>query len=93
MGQFRLCNIATNQVLVAEEVEGRDLYVVISGLLKVEVGGEQTDIKQPGDWFGELSLLYDAPNDATITAIEPSTVCILGRKEVGEFPLPRGATF
>ena len=54
MGQFRLCNIATNQVLVAEEEEGRDLYVVISGLLKVEVGGEQTDIKQPGDWFGAL---------------------------------------
>lgn len=65
---------------------GNHLYVVDSGKLactKIFSGKtEATFLKnyQPGDSFGELALLYNAPRAATIKAVETSVLFVLDRE-------------
>lgn len=65
-----------NEKIIVEGDLGDCLYVVGSGTLtctKVfQQGQEPTFLKtyQPGEAFGELALLYNAPRAATITATE-----------------------
>ncbi len=66
--------VAPGQVLIKEGDEGDCMYVVEQGTFactKVFKGQTQpTHIKDyhPGEGFGELALLYNAPRAATITA-------------------------
>ena len=60
-------------------------YVVMHGRLKVTVtprmGGEKAaalGIMGPGDVFGELALLSGAKRTATVSALEPTQVIVLG---------------
>lgn len=65
-----------NEKIIVEGDLGDCLYVVGSGTLtctKVfQQGQDPTFLKtyQPGEAFGELALLYNAPRAATITATE-----------------------
>ncbi len=71
MGERRC---VAGDVVIKEGDEGDNLYVVETGTLtctKVFKGNtEPTKLKvfQPGEAFGELALLYNAPRAATITA-------------------------
>lgn len=72
--------LAVGQVVIKEGDQGEQMYVVEKGTLnctKHFKGNEApTHLKEfnPGDGFGELALLYNAPRAATITA---KTECIL----------------
>lgn len=74
--------------VIIEGEEGDCLYVVGSGTLqcsKILKGNtEPTFLKtyQPGEAFGELSLLYNAPRAATIIANEE---CLLWKLDRGTF--------
>ena len=67
-------NFNENDVVIQQGADGDDLYVVESGTLschRVMAQGEApTFLKnyEPGEAFGELALLYNAPRAATITA-------------------------
>lgn len=66
----------TNEHIIDEGDQGDCLYVVGQGSLsctkRLKVGADPTFLKtyQPGEAFGELALLYNAPRAATITANE-----------------------
>jgi len=65
---------------------GDDLYVVDSGKLSCYKlfpnNSEPTFLKdyEPGESFGELALLYNAPRAATIKAVEQSVLFALDRE-------------
>lgn len=67
-----------NDVVIKQGDDGDDLYVVESGQLSchrvMKEGEAPTLLKnyEPGEAFGELALLYNAPRAATITATKPS---------------------
>jgi cAMP-dependent protein kinase regulator len=76
----------TDGAVITEGDDGDYLYVVETGsqrCTKLFPGAtEPTKFKdyQPGEAFGELALLYNAPRAASITANEPSTLWGLDRQ-------------
>jgi cAMP-dependent protein kinase regulator len=77
--------VDVNDVVIKEGDQGDCLYVVGTGTLsctKIFPGNtDPTFLKSytPGEAFGELALLYNAPRAATITAIESCTLFRLDR--------------
>ena len=68
-------------ILIEEGEAGDSLYVVIYGNLRVshDVDGKHLNLAllQPGDYFGEWSLLTGAPRTATVSALsQVELVCI-----------------
>ena len=78
--------VVAKQAVITQGEEGDNLYVVESGILVCEktFAGKTmpTFLKkyQPGESFGELSLLYNAPRAATIWAEEESVLWSLDRQ-------------
>ena len=75
----------TGEVVIKEGDEGDSLYVVGKGTLtcsKVFKGQSAPTILkkyQPGEAFGELALLYNAPRAATITSDGETVLYALDR--------------
>lgn len=72
-------------VVVGQDEPGDSLFVLVQGKVKVVLFGKQgreiilTIFKNPGDFFGEMSLLDDEPRSASVVAAEPSTLFVLSR--------------
>lgn len=79
-------NAIDQEVVIKEGDEGDCLYIVATGVLnctKVFKGNTNpTHLKkyQPGEAFGELALLYNAPRAATISSEGQSLLYVLDRQ-------------
>jgi CRP-like cAMP-binding protein len=68
-------------VVVRAGARGESFHVIVDGSAEVRTPSGETKTLQPGDYFGELSLLDGAPRAATVTSLgELTTVCI-GRSQ------------
>ena len=76
--------------LTDQGAAGDAWFGILSGSAEVLVDGEQVAVLGPNDHFGELSLIDGRPRSATVVALEPLTVAVLGvrmfRTLVREFP-------
>ena len=75
------------QVLCQQGEIGRTAYFIESGILRVlrydPQGIEQeVDRLDPGDYFGETSLLLSEPRDATIQVVEDATLLYLRKEDL-----------
>lgn len=75
-----------NSVILFEDDPGDALYVVISGLVKVVLIGEDgreviLSVLKEGDFFGEMSLIDDKPRSAHVIAMEDATLLVLRRED------------
>jgi CRP/FNR family cyclic AMP-dependent transcriptional regulator len=60
--------------------EGRHegyFFVIVSGTVRVERGGQTVNTLHDGDFLGEISLLDGGPRTATTTAESPSTLIVM----------------
>lgn len=76
--------VKKNQVVIQQGDDGDALYIVDQGTLdccKEKAGQEAAHLKtyEPGESFGELALLYNAPRAATILANEDCVLFSLDR--------------
>jgi len=55
--------------IINEGDVGEFFYVVDSGRCEIVVGGRKVSEVGPGDFFGELALMYNAPRAASVCAI------------------------
>ena len=74
-----------NEVIFHQGDPGDSLHIVASGAVKIvlpSAEGEEAIIAtlRPGDFFGELALLDDAPRSATASALEASDTLVLPRQ-------------
>lgn len=69
--------------LVKEDDDSTGMFIVIEGKLNVtkQDNGQRVLISQlqPGDYFGEMSLLTGAPRSATVTSVVPCRVFEIDR--------------
>ncbi len=78
--------VGPRMVIVSQGSRGRDMFIVVSGSLKVSVLSDEGKeisfvVLRQGDYFGELSLIDGRRRSATVTAIEASELLVLGHAE------------
>ena len=78
--------LQSGQTLVRQGQQGESLFILIEGLMQVEVeqGGKQRVVGriQPGMFFGEMSLLTGESRSATVTTITESVVYEIGKEPI-----------
>lgn len=74
-------DVAAGEVLVRQGDVGREVYLIADGEVRVDVDGREVAVLGPGEFFGELALLDPAPRNATVTALTPLRVVLLGQRE------------
>ncbi|HEY3899535.1 MAG TPA: cyclic nucleotide-binding domain-containing protein [Chthoniobacter sp.] len=82
-GERRFCDRGT--VLVKEGARIEALYMVLTGVITVTVGGvggREIAKLGPGQIIGEMSFLEDHPASATVRAVECSEVLALPRAKI-----------
>jgi CRP/FNR family transcriptional regulator, cyclic AMP receptor protein len=70
-----------DRVLCVQGEIGHEFFVVEDGTFKVASHGEEIALLGPGDFFGELALLDGGTRTATITAVTPGHVLVVGQRE------------
>jgi len=71
-------------VLVTQGAEGDKLYLLLDGVLAVEVDGEQVGEMGPGTIVGERALLEGGVRTATLRALTPIHFVVIPAVLVGE---------
>jgi CRP-like cAMP-binding protein len=64
-------------VVVEEGQVGVGFHIILSGRVKVTVGGRTRRYMEAGAYFGELALVDRGPRSATVTVSEQSTMLYL----------------
>jgi CRP-like cAMP-binding protein len=89
----------TGQVLFSEGDEGRDVFIVLDGVVKLvttAASGQQVilDLETAGSLLGELSAIDGQPRSASAEAVTPIDVLVLHIEEFRRFLecQPRAAT-
>ena len=65
------------EVLVQQGDEGSDVYLLLDGVLEVEVDGEQVAEMGPGTMLGERASLEEGARTATLRALTKSRVAVV----------------
>ena len=68
--------------VVAEGSLGDALYLVLSGKVEVSKADHPLATLDPGEFFGEMSMLEPVLRSATVTAVEPSYLFRLPYKAI-----------
>jgi CRP/FNR family transcriptional regulator, cyclic AMP receptor protein len=79
------CEYEPGRTILQQGNEGLGLFILIEGRVKVirhahDGARLEIDVLEPFDFFGELSLLDDAPITATIVSDAPSYCLVLDKK-------------
>ena len=67
--------------IIRQGDRAHEFFVIAEGKAKVTRNGVDIAALGPGDFFGELALLDRTSRDATVTALTPMEVILLGQRE------------
>jgi CRP/FNR family cyclic AMP-dependent transcriptional regulator len=69
--------VEPGRVLCAQGRTSHEFFVIEDGTARVVRDGQYLDELGPGDFFGEMGLLEDAPRNADVIAETPLTLMVL----------------
>lgn len=73
--------VGEGKTLTREGDLGREFFVIVDGDVSVTQDGNEIRRLGPGDFFGEIALIYDtARRTATVTAASPLRFFVLTRQ-------------
>jgi membrane protein len=64
--------LSEGEILFREGDEGREMFVVLDGRIRLTHDDHELAVMDRGRYFGEMSLLTHAPRSATATALDPT---------------------
>lgn len=73
-----------NHTIFTQGEEGRSLYVVVSGRVRVHIENNELAQLSEGNCFGEMSLFDTEPRSATITTLESCECLVLTQQQLYE---------
>jgi CRP-like cAMP-binding protein len=75
------------EVIFCEYEPGDSFYLIQSGQVKISKvvleNEKMLDILQPGDGFGEMAIIENAPRSATATAVDDVKVLVFKKENFG----------
>lgn len=75
--------------LIRQGEEGGAFYIIEAGRMEVSVGepGSERVVRElgPGEYVGEVALLHKVPRTATVRALTPGRVLVLGKESFNRF--------
>lgn len=71
-------------MIVRQGDEGRSLYVVVTGRVRVHIGDRELTKLKKEDCFGEMSVLDAEPRSASVTTLEPCSCLMLTQQQLYE---------
>jgi len=87
-GRLRWLQLAGGETLMRQGEPGEELYLLVSGRLRVyiEEEGVRRIVREVprGEVVGEMSLIADAPRSATVVAIRDSVLVSLGKEDFAQ---------
>jgi hypothetical protein len=75
--------LEAGETLVEQGEPGRDMFMLVEGLLDVEIDGETVARVGAGALLGELAVLGDGRRKATLRAARPCRVAVLPAEALG----------
>ncbi|WP_437479620.1 Stp1/IreP family PP2C-type Ser/Thr phosphatase [Sorangium sp. So ce1014] len=72
------------QIVVREGDRGDELFIVLSGLVRILRGDAVLSEVGPGEHFGEMALIRSMPRSATVSAVEQSELIAVRRADFFE---------
>jgi CRP-like cAMP-binding protein len=74
----------TRHTIFTEGQEGRSLYIVVSGRVRVHFQDQELARLEKGACFGEMSLFDAEPRSASVTTLEPCDCLLLTQQQLYE---------
>ncbi len=75
------------EALIEQGQEGRELFLILDGIVDVEVDGEEVAELGPGTLIGELALLGEGKRTASVYATTPTRVVVVPPEAVSQSAL------
>jgi CRP/FNR family cyclic AMP-dependent transcriptional regulator len=77
-------NYPRNAIIITEGDEPGPLFIILSGKVQVYLSNPRgrtvtLSTQESGSFFGELSLLDEAPRSASVSTMEPTVCCMIPR--------------
>ena len=73
-----------SKMIFAQGQEGRSLYIVVAGQVRVHLGDKDLAVLDKGSCFGEMSLFDAEPRSASVTAISSCDCLVLTQQQLYE---------
>jgi CRP/FNR family cyclic AMP-dependent transcriptional regulator len=74
-------DVPAGRVLMRQGDLGREAFVIANGRARATIRGKRSAKLGPGECFGEMALLHQAPRSATVTAETDMRLLVLGTRQ------------
>lgn len=75
-------SVGEEHTIFKEGEEGRSLYIVVSGRVRVHLGDRELAQLEKGTFFGEMSLFDAQPRSASVTTLEKCNFLTLNQLQL-----------
>jgi serine phosphatase RsbU (regulator of sigma subunit) len=79
-GRLQLASFNSATTIINKGDHGDSMYVIAKGRVKIHDGEHTVAITEAGNFFGEFSLLDEAPRSMSVTSLEDVSAFIISRK-------------